>query len=163
MVGLSEWDVVVSDSFDLDPKEIAKWFVLATDRESGNVTTHLKVQKLLYYAQGWCLARHDKTLFDEDIEAWVHGPVVRSVYDFYAGSKYEPLPAKKLKKTFRGKVTSLLSAVNDRYSMFSAKGLERKTHKEPAWIEARGNVSSDERCNTPFKISTMKAYFKSLE
>jgi uncharacterized phage-associated protein len=42
--------------------------------------TPMKLQKLLYYAHAWFLALHDRPLFDEDIEAWPWGPVVRDVY-----------------------------------------------------------------------------------
>ncbi|WP_110558686.1 Panacea domain-containing protein [Helicobacter cinaedi] len=41
----------------------------------------LKFQKLLYYAQGYYTALFNKPLFEENIEAWEHGPVVREVYD----------------------------------------------------------------------------------
>ncbi|MDA0665038.1 MAG: DUF4065 domain-containing protein [Proteobacteria bacterium] len=40
----------------------------------------LKLQKLLFYANAWYLALHDDSLFDEDIEAWPWGPVVRNIY-----------------------------------------------------------------------------------
>lgn len=45
--------------------------------------THLKLQKLLYYAQGISLALHNKPLFKDEILAWTHGPVVREIYDRY--------------------------------------------------------------------------------
>jgi uncharacterized phage-associated protein len=40
----------------------------------------MKIQKLAYYAHAWSLAVRDKPLFDEDIEAWPWGPVVRNLY-----------------------------------------------------------------------------------
>jgi uncharacterized phage-associated protein len=42
--------------------------------------THLKIQKLLYFAQGWHLAYFDFPLFEDPVEAWKYGPVVTSVY-----------------------------------------------------------------------------------
>jgi uncharacterized phage-associated protein len=44
---------------------------------------HLKLQKLIYFAQAAHLAINDEELFDEQIEAWPLGPVVRSVYDVF--------------------------------------------------------------------------------
>lgn len=41
---------------------------------------HLKLQKLLYFAQAIKLAVDDEPLFDERIEAWPLGPVVPLVY-----------------------------------------------------------------------------------
>ena len=42
----------------------------------------LKLQKLLYYIQAWHMVYFDKqSLFDEEPEAWVNGPVYRQIYD----------------------------------------------------------------------------------
>ncbi len=43
--------------------------------------TPLQVLKLVYYCQGWALARLDTKLFRQDIQAWRYGPVVRDVYN----------------------------------------------------------------------------------
>ena len=43
-------------------------------------TTTMKLQKLLYYCQGWHLAWEGVPLFEEPIEAWANGPVVPSIY-----------------------------------------------------------------------------------
>jgi uncharacterized phage-associated protein len=40
----------------------------------------LKIQKLVYLAQGWHLAFLGKPLIKEKIEAWRYGPVVPSLY-----------------------------------------------------------------------------------
>jgi uncharacterized phage-associated protein len=45
--------------------------------------THLKLQKMLYFAQAAHLALHGKPLFDDEIEAWSLGPVVPAVYNVY--------------------------------------------------------------------------------
>ncbi|MDR1041744.1 MAG: DUF4065 domain-containing protein [Deltaproteobacteria bacterium] len=58
---------------------VANWFIERNRKESGDLT-HLKLQKLLYFAQGWHLAYYDVPLFEDPIEAWKYGPVVRSVY-----------------------------------------------------------------------------------
>ena len=44
---------------------------------------HLKLQKLLYFAQALSLVRNNKPIFSDSILAWDHGPVVSSVYDTY--------------------------------------------------------------------------------
>ncbi|GHU75690.1 hypothetical protein AGMMS49992_20150 [Clostridia bacterium] len=41
--------------------------------------TNLRLQSLLFYAQGWSLVLRGEPLFDDPIEAWDHGPVVPSV------------------------------------------------------------------------------------
>ena len=45
--------------------------------------TPLALQKLLYYSQAFCKLFTDSYLFEEDCEAWVHGPVYRCIYENY--------------------------------------------------------------------------------
>lgn len=40
----------------------------------------MKIQKLVYYAHAWWLAYKGEPLFDDDIQAWPWGPVVRNIY-----------------------------------------------------------------------------------
>ena len=54
--------------------DAAKYLLTLDEREEGDVTSNLKLQKLLYYAQGLHLVLHDAPLFGERIEAWQHGP-----------------------------------------------------------------------------------------
>ncbi len=42
--------------------------------------TPIKVQKLVYFAHGWCLAFHGEPLVRQGIQAWKFGPVVADVY-----------------------------------------------------------------------------------
>ncbi len=72
--------------------EIAKYFVSLVDEEAGDSISNLKVQKLLYYAQGGYLAFHDEPLFPEAIKAWAHGPVVPQVYHEYKQYGAGPIP-----------------------------------------------------------------------
>lgn len=62
------------------PQHIANYFLERSDDE-GRALDQLKLMKLVYIAYGWYLALTGKKLFKEDIQAWQHGPVVRSLYD----------------------------------------------------------------------------------
>ncbi len=57
--------------------------------------TNDKLNALLYYAQGYSFQRFGAPLFDDAIEAWERGPVVREVYDSYKAfgtSSLFPIP-----------------------------------------------------------------------
>ena len=41
--------------------------------------SHLKLQKLLFYCDAYCLAYFGQELITDQFEAWVHGPVSRKV------------------------------------------------------------------------------------
>lgn len=51
--------------------------------ESSELLSNMKLQKLLYYQQGFHLAYFGTPLFNEDIVAWQYGPVVPEVYEAY--------------------------------------------------------------------------------
>lgn len=54
------------------------------DRFDEPITT-MKLQKLVYIAQGWSLATLDKPLFDDDFKAWTFGPVATALYSKHRG------------------------------------------------------------------------------
>ena len=60
--------------------EVANYLLSKTDEEAGDVISNLKLQKLVYYVQGFSLAMNNRPMFEEDIYAWQHGPVVPSLY-----------------------------------------------------------------------------------
>ena len=57
----------------------ALYLLSKQDSEEPDIS-NLKLLKLLYYAQGTFLALYGRPLFNESIEAWLHGPVVPDVY-----------------------------------------------------------------------------------
>jgi uncharacterized phage-associated protein len=59
--------------------DAARYLLTLDVREEGDATSNLKLQKLLYYAQGLHLALYNEPLSKGRIEAWKHGPVVPSV------------------------------------------------------------------------------------
>ena len=40
----------------------------------------MKLQKLVYYCQAWSLVWEARTIYDDRIEAWAHGPVIPRLY-----------------------------------------------------------------------------------
>lgn len=54
---------------------ILNWF-----KGKDQYVTNLKMQKLVYFAQGFVLAELRHPLFREKLEAWAYGPVVRELY-----------------------------------------------------------------------------------
>jgi uncharacterized phage-associated protein len=59
--------------------EVANEF-LALAAADGAVVDQMKLQKLVFYAHAWHLAYNKAPLFENDIEAWPWGPVVRDIY-----------------------------------------------------------------------------------
>ena len=70
--------------------------ILSIAKKHNALCTPLKLQKLLYYSQGWYLAQTNQTLFEEDIQAWGHGPVCPSVYHHYKAFEWTPIDTNNL-------------------------------------------------------------------
>ena len=134
---------------------VAEYLLSLSEPESGDIISHLKLQKLVYYAQGFHLAMFDKPLFDERVEAWTHGPVVPALYHTY--KQYEsgciPPPDGVDTSDFSKQQLELLREVYEVYGQFSAWKLRNMTHEEAPWIEAsetQGEISRE----------SMRDYFK---
>lgn len=140
-------------------KTIASWFVAWAEAEGADLS-NLKLQKLLYYAQGHHLALYGEALFGDDIQAWSHGPVVPDIYRAYKhfGSADVQLDDED---PFRWddvdtRTTQLLLRVWHTYAQYSAWGLRNKTHEEPPWRDTfRGGIR-----NLVIPKDAMKQYFQ---
>ncbi len=73
--------------------DVARYFLLKADPDEGELISNLRLQKLLYYAQGFHLALYDELLFAEAVVAWMHGPVVPEVYHEFKRYGAERIPA----------------------------------------------------------------------
>jgi uncharacterized phage-associated protein len=121
-------------------KAVANYF-LRKGRETPDVPPidALKIQKLLFYANGWHLAHLDDVLFEEDIEAWPYGPVVRDIWvefqdfgndvitreaqsiDYFTNTISTP-------EVSDPKTIELLNSVWDNYKSFTGIQLSNSTH-----------------------------------
>ncbi len=144
------------------PIDIAHWFLASIDREAGDSITHLKLQKLVYYAQAWALALNSKSLFEEDLEAWTHGPVVRSIYNEFKDHSSDAIPQTKTKtvEIKEKEVLCLLNQINNVYAERTAKFLKEKTHEELPWKTARGGLALEARCTEKISKKVMQEFYK---
>jgi uncharacterized phage-associated protein len=126
----------------LTPRQVADYFLWKVQPEYGDTMSNLKLQKLLYYAQGFHLAiKSGYPLFSEDVLAWTYGPVVRSVYNAFkeydAGSI--PKPADFDPNVIPEDTAEILDDVFNVYGQFSAWRLVEMTHEEPPWRDTELN------------------------
>jgi uncharacterized phage-associated protein len=137
---------------NLPAMDVANYFLSKADEEAGDLISNLKLQKLLYYAQGFSLALYGEPLFTESIWAWKHGPVVLEVYHHFKEYGDAALPRPQKTKAFSKKVQALLNDVYKVYGQFSAWKLRNLTHREPPWADTiQSSIISH---------ASLKAYFK---
>jgi uncharacterized phage-associated protein len=143
----------------IDIRDAAKYFL--TQVGSDDEMTQLKLQKLCYYAQAWYLAINHDHLFNQEFEAWAHGPANRTLWEEYREFSWHPIPVphdfnpSQIPRNER----SFLDDVWEMYGKFTAKYLEKLTHKEEPWLDARDGTPEGEYCDTPIDDALMKEYY----
>ncbi|MGH1035743.1 Panacea domain-containing protein [Bacillus cereus] len=140
--------------------EVAEYFrylsVPGTDKE----ITHLKLQKLVYYAEAMYMKINKEHLFNEDFQAWVHGPVCPELYYCYNNFGSSTIPPVNNKPIIDEKYTRVLDIAWLLFGDKDGKYLENKTHQESPWINARKGFGGNERSNTIINKQEMLAYYR---
>jgi len=138
---------------------IAKWFIAWAEEEDESDLSNLKLQKLLYYAQGHHLASHGTPLFKDEIQAWSHGPVVPIVYHEYKrfGSDDVVLPDDDPFEfsDIDDDTSVFLSKVWNTYGGYAAWRLRNMTHEERPWKD-----HFDGRRSVVIPKGELKRYFE---
>ena len=135
--------------------------------KSSNDITPMALQKLLYYAQSFFRVLFGEELFFDNCQAWVHGPVYPKVYYKYREFGYDPID-----KPFRyfeedlfeltEREVAFLNSIIDAFGCFSGNILSSITHNELPWIEARGNLKTNDRGSTEISKEIMNTYFEKV-
>ncbi len=105
--------------------------------------TPLMLQKQLYFIQGIYSALYGRPIFGEDCRAWIHGPVYPEVYDLFRDFKYNPIDDARfaLLEGTEGALTEdekrVVELVVNTFGIYGGKVLEKITHNEEPWLEAR--------------------------
>lgn len=130
--------------------------------------TPLALQKMLYFIQGIYMVLFGPELFSEDCEAWAHGPVFRDVYDVFKNFKFNPIDDTRFSmfqnrfSELSDNVKQVINLVVDSFGMYSGKTLERITHGEAPWKDARSNCLPDEPSNEVITKEAIKQYFSEV-
>lgn len=147
--------------------DVARYLITLNDnecetKEEKNDLSKLKIQKLLYYTQGYYSALYDEYLFDEDIEARKYGPVVKKVYNEFKEIEGNFVPTDKYKmgkeeiEQIGENEKQLIEDVFNLMGQYSAWRLRDKTHQEDPW---KNNYIKGKK-NIKIPKDDIKKYFK---
>lgn len=127
-------------------QKIAEYILAYSFKNKITDVSNKKLQKLLYYVYSWVLVYKDKKLFNEPIEAWLHGPVVPCVYQEYKHFGFKNIECTKqdVKLNVTDDIKLLIDAVLEQYSKYDADYLEYLSHTETPWIKARKNQTAED-------------------
>lgn len=138
--------------------DVAKYIL---EKRQGSMTT-MKLQKLVYYCQGWSLAWDGEPIFNEKIQAWANGPVVYELFDHHRGmfrvSSWSLGDTDKLTQDHKETIDAVLSS----YGKMSGQQLIEKTHAERPWLDARGDLPDGAYCSNVIQLEEMQDFFGGL-
>jgi uncharacterized phage-associated protein len=159
----------------VDLQKLAE-FVIAYCNLHGFRITPMKLQKILYYVQSWYLVKYDKEmLFDELPQAWVNGPVYRSVYDKYKDDFYRStsLFIEEIKEGDEGMIEKYKNSLEiekdqlntiivilKHYASLDESKLVMMTHSDAPWNIAREGLGDFERCEKVISAESMYNQYK---
>lgn len=133
--------------------DVAAYIVGNSDFMSG-----IKLQKLVYFSYLEHLKLHDEILFQDNFEAWINGPVVKSLYDAhkiaYIADKSMFEPYSTLSNNEKQSVDLALK----KYGSLTGGKLSELSHETTPWINARKGLAPRERSRQVLNIADLRAW-----
>lgn len=126
----------------------ASYLVFLSYLKGAQPFTPLKLQKLLYLAQGWSFRWDNRALFPEYFEAWTYGPVNIEVYHRFKRYGRRPIPASEggIPFDMTSDERETLEVVWEHYKDLSSSRLVDLTHNQAPWLnayESSGVIEND--------------------
>lgn len=132
--------------------------------------SHLKLQKLIFYCDAYCLAYFGRQLVTDRFEAWVHGPVSRKVYDslkdksvLFCDVEYSDTGGTDVDAAFARLSSAqreLLTAVLGDLAAWTGLELETATHRETPWLEARRGYGEADKCSVEISKDATRDFYR---
>lgn len=124
--------------------------------------TPLALQKILYYAQAFHMAFFGETLFQDDCEAWVNGPVYANIYDKYknfGSSNIDVEVIDDVDEIIDEEKRELIDIIIKCFGYYNGKALAQMTHYETPWIKSRRGLPINEKSHRIILKEDMEEYF----
>jgi uncharacterized phage-associated protein len=119
-----------------------------------------KLQKLCYYAQGYCLAE-GRELFPEDFEARQNGPTIPELQAKYGSLQWRPIEAHWDTPLEEVEGYQTVREVVAAFGRFDGAALSNMTHNEAPWLDARKGLPENLGSRDIISKGAMRKYFLS--
>lgn len=152
----------LNDQTTISNIEIVAQYII----EKGQEITPLALQKLLYYVQGFAKVFLGEFLFEEECEAWVHGPVYTRIYNKYrefGSGNIEQDVDYNIEELMNEDTKNLIDVIVNSFGYYNGKALEMMTHYEQPWVNARKNMPINEKSNNIISKEDIKEYFEKIK
>lgn len=153
------------------PIQIANTFITRFGENTD--LSHMKLQKLVFFADGWQVGFSGVPLVNERPQVWRYGPVFRSLYNALTGYGNTPIKSAVVVNPFTGSApivernddndSRLIDWIWNKYGRYSAMDLSRETHAlGTPWhtMAERHNFAVPFNLEIPNEV--LEPYFRSL-
>lgn len=134
-------------------QEIANWFL---NKES---MSHKKLEKLIYFAYSYTLVILNQKLFDDEFYAYVHGPIVKAIYNQYQDYGLSEIGKINIKPKFDNDTEDALEQVWQVYGKYDGIELESIVRQTTPWQKARQGISNLDSRGYKISQQDIVAYF----
>lgn len=142
--------------------------------QKGMPVTQMKLQKLLFYAQGWHYPAFNCPLFDDNFEAWDYGPVIPRIYREFKSFGIDGINRKGMELVPCGKgyviaepqlsrkeeLEPFFEKIWEVYGIYSGTQLSKRTHEpDTPWSIVRAPYGENIPKEIPIPKDLIKQYF----
>lgn len=117
-------------------QDVADWFL------NQDTMTHKKLEKLIYLAYSYTLVILNQKLFDDEFHAYVHGPIVKAIYNQYQDYGLSEIGKINIKPKFDTDTEDVLEQVWQVYGKYDGIELESIVRQTMPWQKARRGISN---------------------
>lgn len=113
--------------------DLSNYIIAAFEKRKAPIT-NLKLQKVLYYIQGYFYSEFGRAAFCDELCAWTYGPVVPLAYYEYHLFGSAPLSVNKEVKLFANREERrIIDKIIDKCKGIPSSRLVSMTHDETPW------------------------------
>ena len=142
--------------------------VIARIFEKLEEVTPLMLQKILYFIQGIYFTVYGVPIFEEDCQAWAHGPVYPEVYYLFKDFKYNPIDDARFARLegaadlLTDQEKEIVDLVAGTFGMYGGKVLEKITHNEDPWRRARAGYADGIPSSVVVTKESIRNYYEEI-
>lgn len=168
-INMSEAVSLQKINIDSTLERVAQWFLFKASM------SNKKLQKLCYYAYCWFFVFFNdvetitqdnvgeiNVLCSDRFQAWIHGPVSLKLYHRYKDYGWHDIPRVETQPEISCEIITLLEQVWEAYGHFSADELERISHRETPWQNARRGYQPGDACSNEISDYDILQYYSNL-
>jgi uncharacterized phage-associated protein len=139
--------------------DIALWFL------SKENMSHIKLQKLCYYAQAWYLALFDVPLINDKFHAWIRGPINQNLWTrttSFCHTNISPNDIKVKVQEIPANIVNYLEYILFAYGKYDELFLEKQSQSEDPWLNKRIGLGDYEPSTRVVSEKDMKDYYRKI-